>query len=113
MSNDSGRGMRRRARPPGEEGSGPADAIRKDQQPVPLRNSASLERLRDRIELATHELRRLREENTALAERIRDLEGRPVEHQETPLQIDHDPEILRLKIDGFIEAIDRYLGKDR
>ena len=74
----------------------------------------SLERLRDRVENVAHELKRLREENQALSERIRELESRPgVDAQGTFLSLDHDPEQLRRKISGFIEAIDRYLERER
>lgn len=81
---------------------------------VRLKSMSSLERLRDRVENAAHELKRLREENHALSERIRELESRPaVNAQGTFLSLDHDPEQLRRKISGFIEAIDRYLERER
>lgn len=81
---------------------------------VGLKSTGSLERLRDRVETAAHELKRLREENQALSERINELEARPnVDPQGTFLSLDHDPELLRRKISGFIEAIDRYLENER
>lgn len=81
---------------------------------VSLKSTQSLERLRDRIETAAHELRRLREENQALAERIKELESHPnVSEQGAFLSLDHDPELLRRKISGFIEVIDRYLERER
>jgi len=81
---------------------------------ISLKSLTSLERLRDRVETAAHELKRLREENEALSERIRELESRPhVDPQGTFLSLDHDPELLRRKISGFIETIDRYLEKER
>ena len=36
-----------------------------------------------------------------------------VEAQGTFLSLEHDPELLRRKISGFIEAIDRYLENER
>lgn len=81
---------------------------------VRLRSSGSLERLRDRVENVAHELKHLREENQALSERIKELESRPnVAPQGTFLSLEHDPDLLRRKINGFIEAIDRYLENER
>jgi hypothetical protein len=74
----------------------------------------SLERLRDRIEVAAHELKRLREENDGLRQRIGELEARPDAGSKGTLpSIEHDPEVLRKKIGGFIEAIDRFLERER
>ncbi len=96
-----------RKKPAGE------DARRKSQG-VSLKSAQSLERLRDRIETAAHELKRLRDENQALSERIKELETRPsVVPHGTFLSLDHDPELLRRKISGFIEVIDRYLERER
>lgn len=81
---------------------------------VSLKSAQSLERLRDRIETAAHELKRLRDENQALSERIKELEARPnVAPEGTFLSLEHDPELLRRKISGFIEVIDRYLERER
>ena len=78
-----------------------------------LGSMASLERLRDRVEVAAREMKRLREENRALADRVKELESRPaVEPHGTFLSLDHDPELLKRKISGFIEAIDEYLEKE-
>lgn len=85
-----------------------------DVERVTLAGIASLERLRDRVEVAAHEMKRLREENRALAERIKELEARPaVDPHGTFLSLDHDPDLLRRKITGFIEAIDHYLERER
>ena len=82
-------------------------------EPVRLKSPASLERLRDRVEVAAHEITRLREENQALAARIKEIEARPVvDAQGAFVSLDNDPEVLRRKINGFIQAIDRYLEKD-
>lgn len=81
---------------------------------ISLKSIGSLERLRDRVENAAHELKRLREENQALLERIKELETRPnLDPHASLLSIENDPELLRRKINGFIEAIDRYLENER
>lgn len=94
--------------------SGGSRTSRARQEHVSLKGIGSLERLRDRVETAAHELKRLRDENETLSERVKELESRPeVEAQGTFLSLDHDPELLRRKISGFIEAIDRYLENER
>ena len=81
---------------------------------VPLKSTASLERLRDRVELAAQELTRLRKENDALTARLRELETRPaVKPDETLLALEESPEAVRRKVEGFIEAIDRYLSREQ
>lgn len=81
--------------------------------PVRLKAPQSLERLRDRVQAAADELARLRRENAALAARIRDLETRPAADPDASLLIlDEEPEALRRKVQGFIDAIDRYLGNE-
>lgn len=81
---------------------------------VPLKGSSSLKRLRDRVETAAHELKRLREENKALSDRLEQLELNPsVSDEGTLLTFEEDPELLRRKIETFIEAIDRYLQEER
>lgn len=78
-----------------------------------LRGMVSLERLRDRVEVASRELRRLRDENAALATRLSELESRPfLLEGETTISFDEDPEVLRRKVTGFIETIDRFLQKE-
>ena len=72
-----------------------------------------VERLRDRIKKAARELERLRTENAALTERIRQLETSPVVDLEgTVLAFDEDPDILREKVESFITAIDAYLARE-
>lgn len=76
-----------------------------------LRGPAALERLKSLVATTTHQLERLREENAALAARIAALEGEG--DPETPLpRFEEDPEMLRQKVDSFIEAIDAYLDRD-
>lgn len=96
-------------------GNLPNDSHIEEQPPLDehLRGIASLERLRDRVEVASRELRKLREENAALAARLSELESRPfLLEGETTISFDEDPEVLRRKVTGFIEAIDRYLQKE-
>ena len=103
-----------RGRSAGGGGSESSPSGRQPGEHVRLKSIGSLERLRDRVENAAHELKRLREENQALSERVRELESRPaVDAQGTFLSLEHDPELLRRKISGFIEAIDRYLERER
>ena len=139
MNNDAGRGPnRRRIRRPNQKKkkqgvknnqhqedckkqSQNEESSEKNQRPeteqrtghVHLRSIASMERLRDRVEVASHELRRLREENTALSQRIQELKTGPrVETSASFISFDNDPELLRRKITNYIEAIDRYLEKE-
>ena len=80
---------------------------------VPLKSPQSLERLRDRVKKAARELERLRAENAALTERIRQLETSPaVDLEGTVLAFDEDPDILREKVEGFIKTIDEYLTRE-
>lgn len=79
--------------------------------PAALRGQAALEHLKSLVATAAHQLERLREENAALAARVVELEGQ--EETDAPLlSFDEDPELLRQKVDGFIEAIDAYLERD-
>ncbi len=80
--------------------------------PSSLKSVRSLRRLRDRVERAAHELRVLREENTSLQHRIAELEaasGKGAEQQKPFFE--SDPEVVKKKVEGFIEAIDRYLDE--
>ena len=78
-----------------------------------LKSYKSLERLRDRVQLTTRELARLRAENAELQRQVEDLKaggGTPVEG--TPIVFTETPAGLRAKVEGFIEAIDQYLQED-
>lgn len=76
--------------------------------------SDALERLRTQVERAVRTIRRLRQENERLQARVEELETHPnLDRDDTFVSFDEDPEILRRKINGFIEAIDRRLAKDR
>lgn len=80
---------------------------------VHLQNPQSLERLRERVKQAVHELDRLRQENAALAQRLQQLEARPdVDFDGTVITVDADPEALREKVEGFIKTIDAYLARE-
>ena len=82
-------------------------------KPEAPKSLGSLEKLRDRVEVAARELRRLREENQALAARLAEMEANPPADPEGAfVPLDEDPELLRRKVTGFIEAIDRYLDQD-
>ncbi len=78
-----------------------------------LKGTRSLRKLRDRVERAANELIRLREENTALQQRIDELESAPVSQGDSAglLLLDSDPEALKRKVEGFIQSIDNYLDK--
>ena len=78
---------------------------------TPVLSNRSLRRLRDRVERAAHELRVLREENTSLQERVAELEALSTEKapDTSPFFFESDPESVKRKVDGFIQAIDRYL----
>lgn len=104
MNHEESRGGPHRPSRP-HPGASPERPGADDDAPA-LQGLEALQRLRDRVERAAHELRRLREENATLAARLRELEARP---DRGPALLDKDPEVLRRKITGFIEAIDHYL----
>lgn len=74
-------------------------------------SSRSLRKLRDRVERAAHELRVLREENSLLQERVTELESVSAERlpEGNAFFLESDPETVKRKVEGFIQAIDRYL----
>ena len=78
---------------------------------TPVLSNRSLRRLRDRVERAARELRVLREENTLLQERVTELEALSSENtpDTSPFFFESDPESVKRKVDGFIQAIDQYL----
>ncbi len=80
---------------------------------APLKGNESLRRLRTRILKTAEELERLRHENAALLERIRELEDRPtLDLERTVVTLDEDPEDVREKVNEFIQIIDEYLEAD-
>ena len=74
-------------------------------------STRSLRKLRSRVERAAHELRVLREENTSLQERVAELEAISAEKipEGNAFFLESDPESVKRKVEGFIQAIDRYL----
>jgi broad specificity phosphatase PhoE len=73
-----------------------------------------LARLRERVERAAAEIERLREENARLAERVAGLAEHEVfasgEAALPKLAAGEDPEELKARIEGFIDALDRVLA---
>ena len=91
-----------------------------DDYPTPFDAAAetqrlrALDRLRDRVEKAASEIERLRAENAELTARVRELaefEAAGGNADAVGLTFEEDPEELRGKIEGFIEAIDRLLAE--
>lgn len=79
-----------------------------------LRGTQALERLRERVEQAARELERLRRDNMLLAKRIAELEARPsVDEDQTFFLFDENTDALRKKVEGFIQAIDAHLERER
>lgn len=78
-----------------------------------LKSLQALTRLRARVEEAARELERLRQENAALAERLRVLEARaPEDFDGAVLRFDEDPDALREQVSSFIATLDAYLAHD-
>lgn len=91
------------------------DGVRSDARmarpPSHFKGTRSLERLKDRIQLAVRELKRLRDENAALAQQIEVLQQRASGSVDgTPVVFTEDPAQLRAKVESFIETIDQYLA---
>lgn len=83
---------------------------RNPQNVARLRKVESLERLRERVEAAADEIVRLRSENARMASDIDELRSTLVETRDKPaITFDDDPEELRARVRGFIDAIDEYL----
>lgn len=73
-----------------------------------------LARLRERVEKAAHEIERLRQENARLAERVAELAQEdimPADQHPAAVTIGENPEELKQKIQGFIDALDRVLAE--
>jgi len=92
------------------EGSGDSGGPKVGRGPSHLKGTRSLERLRDRIDLAARELYRLREENTELQKELDTLRLHGVESTEgTAVVFTEGPSTLRSKVESCIESIDRYI----
>lgn len=78
------------------------------------RSLQALERLRARVETAAKEIERLRTENAALTERVRELaalDAAGADPDALHLTLDTDPDVLRAKVQSFIETLDRMLAE--
>jgi hypothetical protein len=68
--------------------------------------------LREYVGRAADEIDRLRRKNTELTGLVAELQTDMADRERRQLQApDEDPEILRDKISGFIDTIDRYLER--
>ena len=85
------------------------DASSRPAAPPPTEWRA-LSRLRERVEEAAHEIERLRSHNAALAGRVADLQAQLGSDEALALPGGTDPAALRVKIQGFIDAIDEVLA---
>lgn len=70
----------------------------------------ALKRLRSQVRRAAEEINRLQAENRRLRQRVQELEQRPDVGEDDAFITLDDPEALRTQIEGFIDAIDAYLG---
>ncbi|MEM8601448.1 MAG: hypothetical protein AAGF99_16145 [Bacteroidota bacterium] len=70
---------------------------------------AGLARLRGRVEAATREIERLREENIRLAERIAELEME--EHDRPTLPLEGDRAAMRSQVQRFLATVDTLLAQ--
>ncbi|MXZ05589.1 MAG: hypothetical protein F4Y90_08945 [Rhodothermaceae bacterium] len=86
-----------------------------DMQPtIALRGAKSLRRLRDRVEAAAREIKRLRQQNRKLAEQIAELEAASnMEPTKTVLTFDESEQEFLDRINKFIKTIDNYLLFDQ
>jgi len=84
--------------------------------PVHLRSLEALEQLRDRVVETARELVRLREAQHALREQLGTLAAEmpalPPGGSGARIVFPEDPEVLRQKVQAFIEAVDYYLEQD-
>ena len=77
---------------------------------APRNELRALAQLRDRVEAAALEVERLRAENAALAARVAELEAGASSPALSLFAEDEGVEKLRVKIQGFIAAIDQVLN---
>ena len=77
-----------------------------------IKGTRAIRRLRERVERVALELQSLREENATLQERIVELEassGGERAEGNVASMFESDPDALKKKVEGFIQAIDQYL----
>ncbi len=93
--------------------STPSNGKTRKRGPVHLKGTRSLERLRDRIELAVKELNRLKDENHSLHKEMDSLKSRRTESVDgTPVVFTDSPAALRSKVESFIKVIDSYIDSE-
>jgi len=85
---------------------------RMEPEPTTRNEHESLTALRDHVSRAVDEIVRLRAQNTALARRLSELDSGS-DGAAVNLAGATDPEELRGRITGFIDAIDLYLASDK
>lgn len=84
------------------------------QPAIALRGAKSLRRLRDRVEAAVKEIKRLRQQNRKLAEQIAELEAASnIKPTKAVLTFDENERELLDRINKFIRTIDNYLVFDK
>ena len=80
---------------------------------LPDRHRETIEQLHARVEQAARTIERLTAENQRLRERVETLEQRPdVPDDHAVLTFDGGPDAVRDRLEGYIDAIDRYLDRD-
>lgn len=81
-----------------------------DVSELPPNHRDILRTLSHRVTQAVQQIEQLREENERLRERVEELEAKPAyPEEESVIAIDNDPEVLRERINNFIDVIDTYL----
>lgn len=87
------------------------DALSRPSTPPPAEWRA-LSRLRERVEDAAREVERLRAQNAALSGRVAELQDQLGSDESPGLAFPGgaDPDALRARIQGFIDAIDEVLA---
>ena len=79
-----------------------------------MEGTKSLERLRDRINLAVKELKRLREENGTLRKELKSLrKARSVPEEGSVIHFNESPSRLREEIQALIDALDDRIEQAR
>ena len=78
---------------------------------LPAEHREPIRRLYQRVEEAVNTIEKLRSENEALRARVAELEAQPTfPEDESVLALDEDPDVLKGRINRFIDAIDTYLN---
>jgi len=86
---------------------------RKRHGPAHLKGTRSLERLRDRIDLAVKELNRLRDENQQLHKEVEALKkGAPSSADGSEVVFSESGPELRKTLESYIGVLDRYIEEE-